>query len=124
MALAGALSDLVKRIREEFRRSRELTHGQIRKLCERLTDDHRKIGKAIHHLEMCGDIEQADKAFGPGRPTTRWKSFAPLGSQTWLSFFNKRYRSPAAIPISAPFFFETETARLMFVQRCWHGFRW
>ena len=26
---------------------------------------------------------------------------------------------PAALPISAPFFFETETAGLMFVRRCW-----
>src|SRR6516164_3432645 len=51
----------------------------------------------------------------------RWpRSAAPaLRSQTWFSFFNGRYRSPAALPISAPFFFETETARLMFVRRCW-----
>jgi len=42
-----------------------------------------------------------------------------VGSQTWFSFFNGRYRSPAALPISAPFFFETETAGLMFVRRCW-----
>src|SRR6516164_5328644 len=46
-------------------------------------------------------------------------------SQTWSSFFNGRYGSPAALPISAPFFFETETAWLMFVRRCWsQSFCW
>src|SRR6516162_10183074 len=48
-----------------------------------------------------------------------------VGSQTWFSFFNGRYRSPAALPISAPFFFETETAWLMFVRHCWsQSFCW
>jgi hypothetical protein len=42
-----------------------------------------------------------------------------LGSQTWFSFLNKRYGSPAALPIGAPFVFESETARLMFVRCCW-----
>src|SRR5215472_19311717 len=50
---------------------------------------------------------------------------ALLGSQTWSSFFNGRHCSPATLPISAPFFFETETAWLMFVWRCWpQSFCW
>jgi hypothetical protein len=48
-----------------------------------------------------------------------------LGSQTWLSLFNGRYGSPAALPITAPFFFESETAGLMFVRHRWpHSFCW
>src|SRR6516164_4164459 len=42
-----------------------------------------------------------------------------VGSQSWFSFFNGRYRSPAALPISALFFFESKAARLIFVRRCW-----
>ena len=46
-------------------------------------------------------------------------------SQTWFSFFNGRYGSPAALPITAPFFFESETAGLMFVRHCWpQSFPW
>jgi hypothetical protein len=48
-----------------------------------------------------------------------------LGSQTRFSFFNGRYGSPAALPITAPFFFETETAGLMFVRHRWaQSFPW
>jgi hypothetical protein len=50
---------------------------------------------------------------------------APLGSQTWFSFFNGRYGSAAALPTTAPYFFETETAGLMFVRHRWpQSFRW
>ena len=49
----------------------------------------------------------------------------PLGSQTWFSFFNGRYGSAAALPTTAPFFFETETAGLMFVPHRWpQSFPW
>src|SRR5262249_56643312 len=41
-----------------------------------------------------------------------------LGSQTWFSFINERYTSPAALPIGA-FFFEGETTGLTFVPHCW-----
>jgi hypothetical protein len=44
---------------------------------------------------------------------------SPLGSQTWFSFFNRRYGAPAALPITALFFFESETARLMLVRHRW-----
>ena len=67
-----AQADLVAYIREQFRLAGLLTLGQIRKLCERKTDDHRKIGHAIDHLVMCGDIEEVGSS-GPGRPTRRWK---------------------------------------------------
>jgi len=40
-------ADLVEFIREEFRHRGELTEGQIRKLCERKTDDYRKIDLAL-----------------------------------------------------------------------------
>jgi len=44
-------------------------------------------------------------------------------SQRRPSFFNGRYA--AANPITAPFFFESETARLMFLRHRWpQGFRW
>ena len=50
---------------------------------------------------------------------------SPFRSQTWFSFFNGRYASPAALPITAPFFFETETAGLMFVRHRWpQSFLW
>jgi hypothetical protein len=43
--------------------------------------------------------------------------------QTWPSFFYGRYA--AARPITAPLFFESETAGLMFVLHHWpQGFRW
>jgi hypothetical protein len=41
------------------------------------------------------------------------------GSQTWSSFFNGRYGSPTALPISATFFFESKTAGLTFVRHRW-----
>ena len=66
-------ADLVEFIREEFRHRGELTEGQIRKLCERKTDDYRKIGLALHHLEKCEDIKEAEQPYRPGRPTRRWK---------------------------------------------------
>jgi hypothetical protein len=45
-------------------------------------------------------------------------------SQTRFSFFNGRYASAAALPITALFFFESETAGLMFVRHFWpQGFR-
>jgi hypothetical protein len=50
---------------------------------------------------------------------------SPFRSQTWFSFFNGRYASPAALPITASFFFESETAGLMFVRHRWpQSFRW
>jgi hypothetical protein len=58
--------DLVERIRDEFLRGAplpagrtkgELTEGQIRKLCERLCDDYRRIDAAIAHLQKTGEIE-------------------------------------------------------------------
>jgi len=48
-----------------------------------------------------------------------------LGSQTWFGFFSQRCGSPAALPITAPFFFERKTAGLIFVRRCWpQSFCW
>ena len=66
-------ADLVQRIRVEFKRSGKLTQGRIRKLCERLTDDYRKIDRAIDHLIMCGDIKELGETLGPGRPTRKWE---------------------------------------------------
>jgi hypothetical protein len=45
-------ADLVEHIREEFRRRGVMTHGTIRKLCERKVNDHRKIDLAIDHLVL------------------------------------------------------------------------
>jgi hypothetical protein len=75
--------DLVERIRDEFlrdaplpagRTAGELTEGQIRKLCERLCDDYRRIDLAIAHLAKTGEIE----TFVPnparrGPPTTHYR---------------------------------------------------
>jgi len=44
----------------------------IHKLCERKTDHHDKIDRAISHLEMCGDIELVER-HGRGRPTSKWR---------------------------------------------------
>jgi hypothetical protein len=66
-------ADLVEHIREEFRRKGVLTHGQIRKLCERKVNDHRKIDLAIDHLMKVEHIAELESAAGPGRPTRRWQ---------------------------------------------------
>src|SRR5262249_13005873 len=45
--------------------------------------------------------------------------------QTWFSFFNGWYACPTALPINALFFFESETAGLMFVGHRWpESFHW
>ncbi len=66
-------ADLVERIREEFRRKEVLSVGQIRKLCERKTNDYRKIDQAIEHLVKCGDTVELDPSDGAGRPTKKWR---------------------------------------------------
>jgi hypothetical protein len=78
-------ADLVQRIREEFLRrpplpkdrpvAGELTEGQIRKLCERLTKDYRKVGFAISHLEKIDEIEEFDpeRADSRGRPAVHFR---------------------------------------------------
>jgi hypothetical protein len=75
--------DLVERIRDEFQRAAplpagrtkgELTEGQIRKLCERLCDDYRRIDLAIAHLEKTGEIETFEpKPPRPGPRTTHYR---------------------------------------------------
>ncbi len=66
-------ADLVELIRERFRQHGTLTLGAIHKLCERRTNDHRKISQAIEHLEKCGDIEKPEAPPGVGRPAHgRW----------------------------------------------------
>ena len=72
--------DLVERIRNEFIKKirkgepkPQLTQGQIRKLCERLTKDHRKIDQAIDHLVKCGDIVELDQLGKVGQPTRKWE---------------------------------------------------
>jgi hypothetical protein len=49
-----------------------LTQGEIRKLCERQTKDHRKIDQVIDHLVKCGDMVELDQAGLVGRPTRKW----------------------------------------------------
>jgi hypothetical protein len=72
--------DLVDRIRAEFQKKvrkgevqGELTQGQIRKLCERKTKDHRKIDQAIDHLVKCGDIVELNQEGKVGFPTRKWQ---------------------------------------------------
>jgi len=71
----------------------------------------------IHHSILAQQVGELGNVRGNA------PSFIPrqttLGSQTWFNFFNGRCGSPAALPVSAPFFFESKTARLMFVRRCW-----
>ena len=45
-------------------------------------------------------------------PPPNGNSCGCLGSQTWFSFFNGRYASSAALPITAPFFFASEARGL------------
>jgi hypothetical protein len=66
-------ADLVEYVRQEFRRHIELTEGQLRKLCERKTKDHRNIMQAIYHLAKCDDIVELDRSSSPGRPTRKWQ---------------------------------------------------
>jgi hypothetical protein len=74
--------ELVDKIREEFLREQlptgrkivgELTEGQIRKFCERLCEDYRRIDFAIQHLLKTGDIEEFSAARqGPQTRHFRW----------------------------------------------------
>jgi hypothetical protein len=66
-------AELVEHIREEFHRRPVLTHGQIRKLCERKVNDFRKIDVAIDHLVKVEQIVELDEASRAGRPTRRWQ---------------------------------------------------
>jgi hypothetical protein len=61
-------ADLVDHVRQEFRRMGELRWGQIRKLCERITGDYRKIDAAIHHLVTCEEIEELENPNEPPGP--------------------------------------------------------
>jgi hypothetical protein len=68
-------ADLVRRIREQFKKRHRLTWGQVRKTCERQTGDYRRIDAAIQHLVQTGEIvlETADdKDEWRGRPSTAW----------------------------------------------------
>jgi hypothetical protein len=67
-------ANLVELIREKFEKAgpNPVTLGQIHKLCERKTNDHRKIGYALDHLQTCGDIIRIEQSDGPGRPTDKW----------------------------------------------------
>jgi|SRR5215469_18162229 len=68
------------------------------------------------------DIRTWPVTFGGTAPAT-WRcspqSAAPLieWSQSRSSFFDYRYA--AATPITAPFFFKSKAAGLMFVRHCW-----
>jgi hypothetical protein len=77
-------ADLVERIREEFLRTDklpkdrpvagELTYGQIKKLCENLCEDYRKIDIAIRHPQSTGEIEEFEVVKpGPQTQHYRWK---------------------------------------------------
>ena len=71
----------------------------------------------IHHSILAQQVGELGNVRGNApsfiaRETT-------LGSQTWFNFFNGRDGCAAALPISAPFFFESETAGLTFVRHCW-----
>jgi hypothetical protein len=68
-------ADLVRRIRDQFKRKSRLTWGQVRKSCERQTGDYRKIEAAIKHLEEVGEIAPAGEDGRTelrGRPTMTW----------------------------------------------------
>jgi hypothetical protein len=75
-------ADLVERIRGEFMRTAppggriagEMTEGLIRKLCENLCDDYRRIDAAISHLLKTGEIEEFfPNRRGPPTRHFRWK---------------------------------------------------
>jgi hypothetical protein len=77
-------ADLVERIRSQFHSAKPekggqwqgkkvLTHGKIRKHCERWTSDYRKIDECIHHLVICGEIAELGASRNPGLPTRRWE---------------------------------------------------
>jgi hypothetical protein len=69
-------ADLVKRVREQFKRKTYLTWGGVRKHCERLTNDYKKIRTAVEHLEQVGDIavvEDDGRSETRGRKTERWR---------------------------------------------------
>jgi hypothetical protein len=68
-----AQGELVKKIRDEFRRAGRLKRGDINRLCERLTDDYSKIQHAIDHLSSIGDIVELERRGVVGRPTQEWE---------------------------------------------------
>jgi hypothetical protein len=68
-------ADLVRRIRDKFKRNSRQTWGNIRKHCERQTNDYRKIEAAIKHLEETGEIvleRDEERTEFRGRPTEVW----------------------------------------------------
>jgi hypothetical protein len=65
-------ADLADFIRDLFRRAGRVTHGEIRKACERKTKDLRQIDLVIQHLVTTNEIA-AYEYDGPGKPTHRWK---------------------------------------------------
>ena len=50
-----------------------MTIVQVYKLCERKTNDRRKIDDVIYTLETGGEIEREEPSDGAGRPTMAWR---------------------------------------------------
>jgi hypothetical protein len=66
-------AELIEHIRDLFRHNGMMTHGEIRKLCERKTKDLRQIDQPIYQLETTEEITEVKHEGGPGRPTRRWQ---------------------------------------------------
>jgi hypothetical protein len=79
---------------------------------------------------MFAAMRRASSGVSKSSAAVRWGAGqignrCPLRSQTRFSFFNGRYAPPAALPITTLFFFESETAGLMFVRHRWpQSFPW
>jgi len=68
-------ADIVRRLRDRFKREGRLTAGQVSRLCERYVKDYRKIDAAIEHLKRTSEIAEEqpeEKKDLRGRPSTAW----------------------------------------------------
>jgi hypothetical protein len=91
---------------------------------------HQVLRSSSGSFATLAAIRRASSRVSKSSAAVRWgrrsyRQRLPLSSQTRFSFFNGRYGPPAALPITAPFFFESETAGLMFVRHPWpQSFPW
>jgi hypothetical protein len=65
-------AELLDYVRAQFAERGRLTRGQVYKLCERKTNDRRKILDIVFTLEESDEIVRSDND-GPGRPTIAWE---------------------------------------------------
>jgi hypothetical protein len=66
--------DLADKLREAFRRKREMSIGECHQVCKRMAGgDFKKVDDAVYHLIHVRDIGEVEQAYGAGRPTIKYR---------------------------------------------------